>query len=600
MADRLPQIDYSARVQDSTGAKLRESEAERRAFKTVEAGMAAFSEARTTAQRNKADAALAQSLSEITADLDSRETVDTEYVRKKLGSLDSLPPELRAEVTERALNINTGETQEIDKKDIPTYLVAGAVFDAQSRAAVEAAAQNVSSAGWAQDFKTQAAKTLLAHKMKIRERALNQGLDYIKESDTKSALELANAGQPERARELVGKSRGMAPAYKVKLSEQIDKIEQVRPVYEALQRNDYGSMAEFIGKLNDPKEFTSLEPQERAAFSDRLKAEVKNFQEAAKKEKDDSLQRNAAEFVDPTTGRRMGWNPIFEKIRAKAPVSYADIPPPGTIKPDEQKQMIDYVDNARKGVEPKTDLKLYASLSDLARNEPEKFAALPLTSLVNRLSPTDFKHFVDLQTKPPGAAAFDDFLTTDEAINSKLSSPEVGFDLKAAKDDPENAEKVGHVKSLIQHELAALGHRASVTERDDIIDRVVKSEITVKRHWYKGDERKVATLGVPPKYVVALRRVASDLGFGLSAEGLAETYKDFAFYEDGITQAWGPLAGPKKRLTPDLALGVYGYLKARWGDIDAELRRAGKLTGKNEIDNTNRTALAVQGFLHER
>jgi hypothetical protein len=602
---KLPEIDFNAPVPDSSRAPLMADEARRRAFQVVQKGLEAFGQELAKSQRQRAGADLAQSLNDIEAELDANPTVSTKWIKERLGgSLDGLPPELRSQVTEQGLDLNTGEIVEMDKEDIPSWIVASHIYDARSKQAISSATRNVSM-GQAADFEEAARAEVITRKAKINERAMKAGLQYMMQTQTESALTLANAGRfdgPGGARDTVEKSRAMDPAYKAKLMEHIDKIEQVRPVYEALQRDDYATMTEFIGKLNDPKEFSKLEPQERAAFSDRLKSEVKQFQERIKKEKDDTLKRNATEFVD-ATGQRTGWNPIFEKVREGKAVSYRDIPPPGTIAPDEQKQMIEYIDNRRKGVEPKTDLTLYAALTDLARNKPEEFASLSIPALINRLSPADFKHFVDLQAKPPGASQFDDFVSTDEAINSKLSAPTeqggYGFDLKKMKDDSEIQGQVGHLKSLIQHEIAALGHRPSLTERDDIIERVLKNEVQTTKHWWRSDERKVSTLGVPPKYVVALRRVSADLGYGLSAEGLKQTYTDFAFYESGITQAWGPLAGTRRKLTPDLALGAYGYLKANWSAIDAELRRVGKLTGNNEIDNANRTALAVQGFLSQ-
>lgn len=567
---------------------------------TMAEGFRAYGQEVIKTQTQRAAVDLAKGLNSLQQEIEANKFVTTKYVKEKLGdAYESLDPAVKAQLTTTGLDLTTGKITQFDREDIPTWVVADAIFDAQAKNLLDKSAQNIQVGGWAEEFKANAAVDVLQRKARVNERQIGAMHAYLTEEQTGHALDLVNAGDPDGARAVVNSSRVMDAAYKEKVLDHIAKVEQLTPVYDAIRRQDYGTMAEMVGKLNDPREFTKLAPAERTAFSERLKAEIKQFKTAA----DDAQKKAFKANADAA------WNNLFGIVRAGGTPSYRDIPPPsldplqGGMDPTEQKAMMAWVDDRKKGIETKTDLNLYAALTDMARSRPEEFASLSLTSLINRLSPTDFKHFIDLQTKPPGASSFDDFVSTDEAINAKLSAPTeqggYGFDLKKAKDDSDVAAQVGHVKSLIQHELAALGRRATLQERDEVIDRVLKNEVKVTKHWY-GDDRKVATQGVPPQYVVALRRVSADLGFGLSADGIKQTYTDFAYYEDGITQAWGPIAGTRRKLTPDLALGVYGYLKAHWGEIDAELRRVGRLTGKNEIDNAARTALAVQGFISQR
>lgn len=579
----IPQIDNLS-VQPKSNAYRIVDEAQRQAIETFETGFQKIGEEMVRSQQQKAAADLAVNLNSIEQEIAANKTVSTQYVREKLGSLDSLPPEVRSQVTKQGLDLSTGQMTEMDREDIPMFAVAGAIFDAQARKAMESSSQSITLGGWQQDFQKKAQEHIAQRRSNISMQAVKDSIEHIAATDTQTALNFANAGDFARSREVVSKSRAMDQDYKDKLGAQIDKLKEIRPVYEALQRDDYGSMAVLLGKLNDPKEFTQLSAEERNQYSDRLKSEIRQFQEMVKKQGDLALKQNA----------QNGWNQIFAKVRGGAPLSYKDIPFPGEIAPDEQKAMIEYVDNRNKGVEPKTDLGLYAGLTELARNSPEKFAEIPLTKYVNSLSPSDFKHFIDLQTKPPTGPQFDDFINTDEAIDSKLPKQ---FSKKEIKDDSDKQAQVGQVKQIVQHELAALGHRATLQERDDIIDRVIKDNIKVTPHWY-GDSVKVETVGVPPKYVVALRRVSSVLGFGLSNEGLKKTYQDFSIYEDGISQAWSVVRS-KKRLSPDEALGVYGYMKQNLKDIDAELLRVGKLTGKPEIDNPRRAALAVDSYLSD-
>lgn len=578
---KIPEID-SIGVQDRTSAPAVVGQAQSKALETFASGFEQIGKEMVRSQQQKAAADLSSRLNSIEQEIAANKTVSTQYVREKLGgSLDSLPPEIRSQVTSQGLDVRTGQVQEFDRNDIPMFAVAGAIYDEQAKKALSSASQNITLGGWAKDFQDQAGEHIAQRKSKVTMEAIKDSVAHIATQDTQTALDFANAGDFAGARNTIATSRAMDADHKDKLNNQIDKLEEIRPVYEALQRDDYGSMAVFLGKLNDPKEFTKLSPEERNQFTDRLKAEIKQFQDSVRKENDRLLKANAD----------AGWNGIFTKVRTGEPISYRDIPPPGMIPADEQKAMIEYIDNKKKGVEVKTDLALYDSLTRTARTDPEAFSQIPLTALINRLSPADFKHFSDLQAHPPGA--YDDFVNTDEAIEMKLPKQLAKSEVK---DSPDKQAMVGQVKQIVQHELAGLGHRASLKERDDIIDKVIKDNVKVDPHWY-GDRVKVDT-SVPPKYVVALRRVSNDLGFGASSEGIRRTYQDFTNYEDGITSAWAPQARGQ-RLSVDHSLGVYGYLKSHLGEIDAELRRVGKLTGKDQIDNPLRAALAVQGYLME-
>lgn len=577
---KLPEINFNRPVPDMSRTPMIVDDARRRAFETAEKALTIFGQEYVQSQEAEAGAKWAQSLNDIDKEIDENKTVSTEWVKTHLGgSLDALPPEVRKQVTAQALDVKTGEMVEADKADIPGWIVAPYIFDAKAKAALAQASQGISSDGWKADFQTKAQVDAASRRAKVNERAMREGIKFFNLSQTNSALSFANAGKFDDARKVVSASRSMDAPYKEKLLSHIDKIEQVKPIYEAVQREDFASMAELLGRLNNPEEFTTLEPQERTAFAERLKGEIRQFQSKVSSSADDELKRNAD----------AGWRGMFDAIRNGQPVSYKSIPPTGTIPADEEKAMMAYVDARREGHPIKTNWAVYEDLRRrIAAGENVRVTAYRMSLADGQLS--DLIHFST--AKNSGGSHFDNFITTEEAINSRLPK---GFDPASIKGSPEKQAEVGQVKGIIQHELAALGHAPTLQERDDIIDKVIHENIKVEKGWIR-DSVKVPTLGIPPKYVVALRRVASDLGVSLDDKGLAGTYKDFSYYEPGIATAWGPQARGRQP-TPDLLLGVYGYLKANWGSIDAELKRVGRLTGNNEIDNPNRAALAVQGFL---
>lgn len=603
---KLPEIDFNAPINDSSRSAMAVSEAQGNSIKKIANAALTFRDEFARAQRKEAEVKVKQSMADIQTEINANKQVSTEWVRQKLGgSLDSLPPEVRAQVVNQGIDINSGQPTEFDREDVPTFAVAAHIFDVQANRAVEAASQGIT-IGDKEDFKNQMqGEYVIPHKFKINMDALHEGIAYVAEKDTKSVLGLAAAGDFEGARDLAAKSRAFEPAYREKLLGHVDKIEQTKPIYDAIKTENIGEMVKLLrdltgestpetglnintGETGGKNSFSTLEPQEKAAFAERLRAEIKQFEGTVKNARTDALKLAA----------EAGWNGIFEKQRQGVPVSYRDVPPPGSIPADEQKQMIAYVDHLREGKPVKTDFAVYAFLRDKVKNgEPVNLMKYRMS-----LSDGDLKGLIDAQ-EGKGKPVYDNFINTEEAINAKLAAPyDLGgykIDLKSAKDDPEMLAKIGQVKSIVQTELANLGRPPTLAERDEIIDRVLKQEISVKKNWLFADEKKVSSLGIPPRYVSAWRRVASDLGIPLTAEGLQATHKDFSYYEPGITRAWAPLAGSKRPLTPDKAVGIYGLLKSRWGIIDSELARQGLLTGKNEVDNPRRAALATEWFLRE-
>lgn len=572
----LPEINFNRPVADDSRTSLIVDEARRKAFDVVMKGVSAFSAEFAKTQDDEANAEFAQGVSDIDNDLDANKTTSTEWVRKQLGgTLDALPPEIRAQVTAQALDMKTNEMVEADRSDIPGWVVAPYVFNARVEAALNKAAAKVS-AGKQEEFKAGKAEAIASKRAKIASAALREGIEAFNVKQTQAAIQLASTGQFDEARGVVSKSRSMDAPYKEKLLSQIDKIEQVRPIYEAVQREDIGAMAELLGKLNDPGQFGTLEPSERTAFSERLKGEIRDFQAKIKSSEDRELKLNAD----------AGWRGIFEAVRTGRPVTYKDIPATGTIPPEEEKQMMAYVDARREGTPIKTNWSVYEDL----RRKISAGEDVRVTAHRMSLADSELQDLINFSTAVrTGGSRYDNFISTEEAIESRLPK---GFDKESRKKDEKKSAMVGHVYALVRDELSALGQNATPTQRDEAIDKVIRDNVKVEPGWIR-DTVKVPTMGmgIPPKYVVALRRVASALGTTLDDDGLAATYKDFSYYEKDLLDAWGPQARGR-RPDPDLLLGAYGYLKGRWGSIDAELRRAGRT-----LDNPNRAALAVQGFL---
>lgn len=597
---KLPELETAPVSTEGSSAIGQVNAARRATFGTIEQGLLVMGQELVKSQMQRATADVSKGLNDIELDLEANRTFSTKQVRDSLGAAyESLSPAVRSQLTKKVLDPQTGEMVEQDRDDIPSWLVAGPIFDERAKKILSDTSQQFSSQGWAAEFQDKAQQEILQRKLKIGQKQVKEFHDYVMEKDTESAIDLANTGNFSAARAVAQGSRSMDLDHKEKLLSHIDKIEEVLPVYEALRRQDFGQMAQYVGQLNDPKYFTKLSPQERTAFSDRLKAEINHFDIAAKKALEDRLKAVA----------EAGWNGIFTKERAGVPVSYKDIPAPGTIHADSQKAMIEYVDKLNKGEKPETDWGLYAGLLDLSKDKV-KFANVDLLKYRNRLADSEFKQLLEMQLglkgKSPDPDAYDTFQTTDEAINYRLRG--YGYD-PGARNDAETAKKVGFFKTIVQHELADEqrangGKKLNVETRDAVIDRVLAREIDPKAGFFDSTSVPAMKAGVPASVAASFRAAVQALDpQGMTTKDgkvktLQSQYKDFSFYSPQIERAWQVQAGGVP-LPADTVKAWY-RLKSRWGQLEGRLRATGGWTDDPTLRQKRLVQLAVQEILSER
>lgn len=596
---KLPVLEESPVSTEGSAAIGQINAARRESLNVIEGGLNAAGAELLSSQMRRGKAQVHTGLNEIEAAADAKKSFTTQEVRDALGAdFASLDPSVRAQLTNKVYDPETKQTVEVDREDIPSWIVASKIFDTQSKQLLEKSANGVPSE-WAQDFKDEASAAVSERKLKLGTKQLKDFHDFVKEQDTETALQFANAGSFGNARDTIFKSRTMDQDYKQKVLDHIDKLEEVTPVYEALRRNDYGKMAEFVGKLNDPKEFTHLAPQERTAFSDRLQAEIKQFDAASKK-----VDNSAMLAVEAA-----GWNGLFSKQRAGAPVSYADIPAPGSIRPEQQKEMIAYVDKLNKGEPIQTDWGTYAGLLEIAR-DPKEFSKINLLTYRNKLADAQFNHLLEAQMSAKGKTnpeVYDGFQTTDEAINYRLRG--YNIDPTPGKHDNKGAEKIGYIKTIIQHELADEqrandNKKLGVEQRDAVIERVLKREIDPKAGFLDSTSLPAMKAGVPASYASDFRAAVQALdpkGMG-SKDGRVKTletqHKDFTFYSPTIEKSWQMQRGAI--IMPEDAVRVWYRLKSRWGQLEGRLRATGGWSDDPKVRQNRLVHLAVQEIAAER
>lgn len=580
---KLPEIETNAPVQTSSEGFGLIDAAQRQAAGAVEQGFQAFGQEMIKSQNSKAAAELLSGLEHAQIDLRSKKTISTQDLKDTLGSdYDSLDPRIKAQTTRSVLNPQTGQMETQERDDIPMFSVAESIYDARAKKLLEDSASHFTGDRAAQEFRDKAQHEILTQRQKLSMKTMYDMHDYLRTQDTATAIDLANAGRPDDAKKVLAGSNTMDLAHKEQVSNHIDKVTQTRPLYEALRTHDIGTMAQQLTQLGDPKQFTKLSPEERDQFTNRLTAEIKDFQRQVSSADDEVLKRNA----------EAGWNGILSKVRDGQPVSYSDVPMPGAVKADAQREMIAYVDKINKGEKPDTDMGLYAGLTQLATSDRQKFTTTDLLKYRNRLSDADFKHFVDLQAGLRGGnpEAYDHFQTTDEAIDTQLRAPQYNIDPK----DKNNAEKVGYVKTLVQHELAAAQERnggkpLSLEERDGVISATLKNSIDPRKEGYVfgligGHNSTIlgAKAGVDPAAAATFQKAVSALDPSFSSldgdkkvKKLTDQYGDYQMLEPYIDHAWKIQKG--KNITPSDSVQMWYYARKNWSRLEGQLQTQGQL-----------------------
>jgi hypothetical protein len=606
---KLPEIEDTTPVEDVSSGYGRMAQAQAQASSVFEQGLSAYGQELIKSQHNRAAADLLGGLESTQIDLRSRKTISTQELRDELGpDFDKLPPEIKDQTTKRGLNRETYEPETQDRDDIPMFAVAGSIFDSRAKRLLAASTSKFSSSGWAARFQDDAQHEILQQKMALSRHTMEDMHNYLQEEDTKSAIDLANSGQFDAARQVVKGSRTMDLKHATDLNDHIEKIEQTRPIYEALRTGNIADMAKMLPALGDEGQFTKLNPEERQSFTHRLESEIDAFQRGVKQAGEDKLKANA----------EAGWNDIFTKERAGASIDYRDIPMPGTVHATAQKEMIEYVDKLNKGERPETDMTLYAGLTDLATKDRQKFSSTNLLNYRNRLSDADFKHFIDLQTGLRGGnpEAYDHFQTTDEAINAQLIDPKYGIDVHD-KQNTTIQQKVGYVKTLVQHELAIAqeangGKPLSLEDRDGVIQSTLKANIDQRKDRWGG------VLGKAPSTVLGMEAGVdaaaastfqkavnsldpasmASLDSSAKVKALKKHYEDYQSFEPMIETAWNIQHG--KNISPDDAVRVWYWTKSNYQRLEGLLRSGGGYTAGDDATNRERIVnLAVQEVLRK-
>jgi hypothetical protein len=550
--------------------------------------------------KDKVDRAQAQLQSELAAkhdELNSKENYTVAEVRDQLKG--DISPQTKAFLEGKA-----------DNEQVPTWQVAGELFDSHARGAQERARQMLGS-GLGQVVGVDAGeltqRVTAEYRRRVNDNAAKQMGAYLQASAVSTAQKRLNTAtlpqDYDAIREGINASGALPATVKMKLLEDVGQAQDKRPILGALQSDNAIDLATQLGQLNDPKAKPNLTPDQREQYAQAIKGHLsaldrKNDPDRLRKLRDqemhDTEERTWAKLVNAIDGGGFkGKGPDAELQLMKM------LPDPTAQSHEENLRQRKYIEDNTKPIPPKdveTDDALYAQLSNLIHDDPESFKngtfmidGKPTTLLqlrvAKRLSKQDFRSRTDLQRQmreQPGSPVVKGFMSDEEVVNAALQS----YGLDPHSKDPGTLVQVGRAKQLIN---AAIIYNTPDAKKP--LDSTAKTEIinsTLRAHFKKGEgflgssapseETKDFRPDIVSGWDEAKRRKVVDVPL------TAKFAKDYEDREPGIQEAWARTR-PGKPLDTALAITIWRYVELHRGDLQARLKRQG-------VDITNQTALA--------
>ena len=213
---KLPDIDYSAPVQESSSAIARVSRAQREAIDTIGAGLQAFSQEMIKTQTQKATADVEAGMAADDAELAAKRYLPVDQVKAELGDgFDQLPPDIQAH------RETVKDAQGNDVEVVPTYLVAGTLFEKRTKDRILAASKGITGQGWQADFQDAALKDLSQRKRAMAITQAHAMVADFKQTQSATVDQYMRAGSYDRALETIDHSDAFEPGEKAQLREQV-------------------------------------------------------------------------------------------------------------------------------------------------------------------------------------------------------------------------------------------------------------------------------------------------------------------------------------------------------------------------------------------
>jgi hypothetical protein len=222
---KLPEIEYGGGVPSVGNAYERVGAAGQQFTGVIAEGLAAMGRELVKTQSQKASADLAEGLAALENDLAGRRYVSTAFVREQLGpAFDSLPEPVRAQLTRKQHNVATDEAYDVDRDDVPTWLVAGALYDKRARELVRGASAGITGQGWQAAFQDAAIADLVARRAKVAKDSMAAMVADQQQTQRATIQQFVRLGAHDRALEVIEQSDVWTPGEKALLVEDVLKV----------------------------------------------------------------------------------------------------------------------------------------------------------------------------------------------------------------------------------------------------------------------------------------------------------------------------------------------------------------------------------------
>jgi predicted transcriptional regulator len=590
---KLPAATYGP-VQTTSDDVQRLDQEQRRAFDVFAQGFSRYGMELVKTETQAAAADLAAGLADIEAGLVRNRYTSTKEIRDAFGG--EIPPELRDRVVGKGVD-PTGAPHEFDREDIPTWEVAGLLYDRRAAQLLEQASQRVGSSGWRSEFQASARDEILSRKMRLAG-LQTQAMDAdLRARQTAVVDTFVRAGRFDEAATTVTTSDLFSPAEKEKLAGEVEHARQLQPLEDRLvvgvrSTADVVEAGKLLGLLESGEGFDRLDDKERIDWKRRLEAEVKEFEHIGKeaaanrfREADEAAKNALLDAYMQAGGRQL---------------SMKLVPPPGSVSSGTLQWAIQLVESTRPGAKPtETDLVAYAELSRQAKEDPAAFKDADLSPYFKRLSIPDARHFLELQrtlkAEGPEGPKYTSFVGPQEETNMRLVGHGFHVSGKGAEDD---AVAVGYVQREVNRALwkatqekarAGKGTELNPDEQTAIVVPLVDKLVQGKA-WEAG-KKSGGLPGVDPVYAQAVHDSALRRGKGVSADAQRRTFVEYQAWENDIATGW-KTHGAGRVLTPREALEVFDIIQTQGDAIKKALEDKKKPSGSTAVAD-----MAVRGYL---
>ena len=219
---KIPDIDYATPVQQSSGAIAQVDQARRQSLDVISAGFQALGQEMIKSQSQKAAADVEEGMAQLEADLNSKRYVSAQEVRDKLGNdFQQLPSNVREQLTKKTIDPSTGREVTLDREDVPTWVVAGALYDKRSKDLVRAASEQITAPGWQAEFQRAALEDVTKRKASFNSAQMHAMLADQKQVQAATVDQLVRLGSFEQALATIDRSEAFHPGEKAQLVESV-------------------------------------------------------------------------------------------------------------------------------------------------------------------------------------------------------------------------------------------------------------------------------------------------------------------------------------------------------------------------------------------